>query len=244
MKTDVVNTRKLGWRESIVPALIQFGILVVVIMEFLLLIGPKNGLANLQPVSVIGDEQTNPNLIRLIYMLAAIPLSFVLVRLVRGASFKKQFWISLVSGILLWQGVGECSWHFGLFIDGGFLNFPRIEGMQGTFVLLFLALPLFVYGWKKSALTWPVKVFCLSFFTNWLPHWLMIGLADLLGSVISSNTWYLIAAICIGLPCFIVALWLIFRRAKTQEGRYLLSILLYGGLGMTMEGFATVFVGI
>jgi hypothetical protein len=240
----VVDRKKSGWRESVVPALIQFGILVIVIMEFLLLIGPKNGLAALQPVSSIGDEQTNPNLIRLIYMLVCIPLSFVLVRLVRGAGFKKQFWIPLIAGILLWQGVGECSWHFGLFFDGKILNFPRLEGMQGTFILLFLVLPLFLFAWRKAALSWPVKIFCMSFLVNWLPHWLMIGVGDLLGTIVSRNTWYLIAAICIGLPCFVTALWLVFRKARTREDRYMLSILLYGGLGMTMEGFATVFIGI
>lgn len=240
---EVIDRKKMGWRESVVPALIQFGILVIVIMEFVLLIGPKNGFAAVQPVSIIGDEVTNPNLIRLIYMLVSIPLSFMLLRLVRRAGFKKQFWIPFISGILLWQGVGECSWHFGLFTDGGFLNFPRIEGMQGTFVLLFLALPLLIYTWRKAALSWPVKIFCISFLVNWLPHWLMIGLGDLMGTIVSKNTWYLLAAICIGLPCFVAALWLIFGRARTREERYMLSILLYGGLGMTMEGFATVFIG-
>lgn len=244
METESINRRKLGWRESIVPALIQFGILAAVIMEFLLWIGPGNGLAGLQPVSAVGDEQTNPNIVRLIYMLIAIPLAFVLVRLVRGAGFKTQFWVSLAAGILLWQGVGECSWHFGLFTEGGFLNFPRIEGMQGTFLLFCVALPLFVYAWRKSALSWPVQVFCLSFLANWLPHWVMIGIADLLGGVMNSSTWYMIAAVCIGLPGFIAALWLIFRRARTREERYMLSMLVYGTLGMTLEGFAAVFIGI
>ena len=73
----------------------------------------------------------------------------------------KSFWISIASGTLLWQSVGECSWHFGLKCENRYLSFVHIENGSSLFLLI-----LFCFldtAQKEKLLTGESEYSCLLF---------------------------------------------------------------------------------
>ena len=153
-------------KEGIIPALIQFIILAFVIIEFAVFIGSGNGLPNLIPSVLNGGEPTNPNIIRLVYMIAAFFGSLIYAAISSHLckdekNTVKSFWISIASGTLLWQSVGECSWHFGLKCENRYLSFVHIENGSSLFLLI-----LFCFldtAQKEKLLTGESEYSCLLF---------------------------------------------------------------------------------
>ena len=159
---------KDGIKEGIIPALIQFIILAFVIIEFAVFIGSRNGLPNLRPSVLNGGEPTNPNIIRLVYvyMIAAFFGSLICAAISSHLckdekNTVKSFWISIAGGTLLWQSVGECSWHFGLKCENRYLSFVHIENGSSLFLLI-----LFCFldtAQKEKLLTGESEYSCLLF---------------------------------------------------------------------------------
>ena len=238
-KNSQINL-KAGLKEGIVPALIQFFVLAVVIIEFAVFIGPGNGLPNVIPSILNGGEATNPNIVLLIYMIAAFFGSLVCAavssRMCReNKNTARSFWISVAGGTLLWQSVGECSWHFGLKCENEYLSFAHIENGSSLFLLL-LFIILLGYCAKKKAFNWGVGVFLFIFLINWLGHFLQIGTYPVASEWFSERSWYRCIGLSAGIPGIIFSLYCIFRAAKDYKGRLFSSILLYTSVCMIFTG--------
>lgn len=228
-----------GLRYGIIPTLIQFVILVLVILEFNYLIGPNNGVRLVAPAAVVGGAETNPNLVRLIYLFISLDAAFVCVFFARKFENKKRiiasFWFGIVGGILLWQAIGECAWHFGFMVDDNYVGFPCIEGISGAFILIPLLI-LLIYAYKKGNFGWGVWIFILSFMFNWLGHFVMEGTYPPFASILSEETWFKITGLAIGIPVVLFSLYIMFFAAKDKKGRLLSSLVLYTGLGIIASG--------
>ena len=131
-------------RWGLLPALAQIGLLGLMIAG-LVLLKPVAWTPRLNWVPdrmELGRAVNEPTLLRLIHMLLTIPLTAALLALGRRARTDRgAFWAGVLAGITAWQGVGECAWHFGVPVGPDFLFFPKLEGVQGTPVLI-LFLPV------------------------------------------------------------------------------------------------------
>lgn len=244
------QTAWLGFKEGIIPFFIQMAILVVVILFFVFVIA-NDAIPDVAGVPQRNDEANDPNIVRLIYMILTIPATILLVRwAVKTENKKKAFWIGLIAGIVAWQGIGECSWHFGLPFYGWtnwpttgavyetFVFFPKIEGVQGTFLLV-LFVPLLLYMFRKGDFSWGLRIFVLSFFCNWVGHWVILGIAPMWPAALSYHNpykWPKIVGILAGLHGTLMLIYKILFKAKTTEERYVLSLLLYTFVGVLVEG--------
>jgi len=237
-KAQRKETLKLGFRQGIVPFLIQIGILAFVVLFFVFVIA-NDANPDLLNVPLRPDEANDPNVVRLIYMILCFPAIFFLLKWAgKIKETKWSFWPALVAGILLWQAVGECSWHFGLWENGVFVFFPRLEGPQGLFVVL-IVLPFVLYVAKKYGFSWVMKVFVLSFLINWLTHFVLLGLAPMWPTTAiyhNPTHWPKIAGFVFGLHGTLMLLYRLLFKCKTLEERYVTSIMLYGFVGMFIEG--------
>lgn len=240
-KAKMKETAWLGFKDGIIPFFIQMGILVVVILEFVFVIANKN-IPNVSNVAdrIVGGEVINdPNILRLIYMILCVPAVIGLLWWSSKVESKtKQFWISLVAGIVAWQCIGECSFHFGLYVNGTFEFFPQIEGPQGLFLLVFIS-PVLFYANKKKAFPWFVQIFLLSFMCNWLGHFVIEGIAPMWPTTLRYHNpakWPKIVGILAGLHGSLMLLYKIIFKAKTKEERLVLSLLLYTFVGVLVEG--------
>ncbi len=235
------ETLKLGFRDGIVPFLIILGICVVCIFEFVFLIA-NDAFAHVPgvPDLMVGGHAINdPNWLRLVYLLVAIPGVFVLLAWAsKIAGKKKSFFVALIAGILAWQALGECSWHFGLTVEGTFLFFPIIEGVQGTFLLVLFA-SLVIYLAVTKRLPWYMLVFLLTFLSHWVGHWIILGIAPWFpvgASYFNPGKWPKLVGILVGLHGSIMLVYRILFKAKTLEERLLLALALYTAVGVVVEG--------
>lgn len=227
---DKKTAIKQGILDGLLPTIYQFLILCVVILEFYFLIGHKSPLMISQ---VSSDINNDPNLIRFIYMFLALALAGILLFVSsRQTSIRKSFWLSLIGGILLWQAIGECSWHFGFEIAGENVYFPKIEGSQGTFMLV-LIIPLLVYLMIKKIIPWFLLVFIASFMLNWLGHFVLIGIEPWFNGMIP---WLKVGGYLIGGGGSLLLSYGILFKARTLEQRLMLSMLLYTCIGIMVEG--------
>ncbi len=238
LRTERNLTMRLGFFQGIVPFLIQLVILAAVIVFFVFVIADDAN-PDLAGVPLRPDAPNDPNVVRLIYMILCFPACFALVQWAQRIKDPKwAFWPALAAGIFLWQAIGECSWHFGLPVQGEFVFFPNWEGPQGLFVLIFV-LPLVLYFSKKCRFTWAVKIFLLSFMINWVTHFLLLGIAPMWPvdwSYHNPAHWPRIAAFIFGLHGSLMLLYRLLFKCKTLEERYVTSLLLYGFVGMFVEG--------
>jgi hypothetical protein len=240
-KAQRKELNRLGFKEGIVPFLIHFAIVVAFIFFFVFVIAnDANAHVPNVPDEVIGGVVVNdPNFIRLIYMILCFPAIFFLVKWAGKIQDKKKaFWPALIAGILLWQAIGECSHHFGLYVQGTFVFFPSIEGPQGLFLVLFIV-PVLMIANSKKAFSWSIAIFLLSFMTNWICSFLLLGIAPIFSvdaSYFNPSKWPKFAGIVFGMHGTMMLVYRILFKAKTTEERLALSILLYGFLGVFIEG--------
>lgn len=237
------ETLRLGFRQGIIPLLLEFAFCAVCVLFFVFVIAndalPK--LANV-PVVLNGDEYSDPSLFRLIYMILCFPA--IVVLLIWAGKIKQSrfaFWPAFIAGIMLWQAIGECSWHFGLWVgplgEAVFVSFPRIEAVQGLFILI-LVLPLFILCLKKKCLSFVLRIFILTFISNWIGHYLTMGLSPMWSWSFypTPARWPKFAGFVLGLHGGLMLLYRLLFKAKTEEERLTLSILLYGFIGLFLSG--------
>ena len=231
---------KVGIKEGIVPALIQFVILAFIIIEFAVFIGSGNGLPNVMPSVSNGGETTNPNMVRLVYMIAAFIGSLVCAAVSSHLckdekNTVKSFWISIAGGTLLWQSVGECSWHFGLKCENEYLSFAHIENVSSLFLLVLFVF-LLGYCAKSKAFNWGIGIFLFTFLINWGGHFIQIGTYPVASEWFSEESWYKCIGLSAGIPGILFSLYCIFRAAKDYKGRLFSSILFYTSVCLIFTG--------
>ena len=240
-KAERKETLRLGFRDGIVPFFVYLGICVVCIFEFVFLIANDAfpSVPGVPDLLIGGHVVNDPNWFRFIYMFVGIPVVFVLLKWAsRIAGRKKAFYVAVIAAILAWQVIGECSWHFGLTVDGTYLFFPIVEGPQGTFLLLFVT-ALVVYLATAKKLPWYMLVFLVAFLSNWGAHWIILGVAPWFStsaSYFNPAKWPKLVGILVGMHGTLMLVYRILFKAKTLEERLMLAIALYACFGIFVEG--------
>lgn len=198
-------------------------------------VGNVNG-----PAVQIADEMTKPTTGRLTYVILGF-IAFV-VTAVLAERFAKQdkmypaFYTGFVSGMLLWQSVGEGSWHYGFDVFGGYQNFFRIEASGSLFLVLPFA--LFVgYLMKNRLLGFGVQCTLLSFLCNWFGHFVSEGTYPLVSGFLTVPQWYPIIGLGAGIIISVAAVILANKKYKDTRGHLMCAMLLYIGISIVSFGF-------
>jgi len=203
----------------------------------------------IQVVSYVADEETNPSYGRLIYCLSSFVVSFILITIAKIIYESKYnimlltWTISVIGGTMIWQSVGEYSWHYGLWVrteegDYIFENFPRIESFQG-FQLLIPLLILFFY--IRNKIDFCVLTYIATFLSNWLGHILLIGTYHIaINFKLSMDilTWFKISGIVNAVIFFIIGTILILSDKTSKETKYISTLCWYIGVGDIVFGIA------
>lgn len=189
------------------------------------------------PPHMDDGEMVDPNPMRFAYMVIGFVVSLLLARL---ASRKHKdtypaFWIGFAGGTLLWQSVGECSWHFSIRTEDILMCFPHIEGASALFLVILTTL-LVLYAYRHHSFDWGLWVFILSFICNWFGHFFQIGTYPLVSSMMEEGQWFVITGAVLGTLTVALACFLGLRYSKTTRERLCCSLLLYMGLGIIVTG--------
>lgn len=239
MKNRSERLRAMG-RWSLLPTLAELGILALLIVGFVLLrVSDWAPRLAWMPDRLEGGEAVNdPNLVRFCYMLLTLPLTAGLLALSRrGRTESAKFWPALLAGITAWQGIGESSWHFGVPSGADFAFFPRIEGVQGT-TMLILFLPVALSIVLDSRACFSLRTGLLSFSCNWLGHWVLLGIGGLTEAAgwLSVADWMPLCGALLGGGGAALTAWRMYRVSPDRKSLLLLSIVLYMALGVLAEG--------
>lgn len=190
----------------------------------------------LQNVVDVAGENSEPTVGRLVFGIVTFILGLGLPFLANYFNKKDKellgFGLAFLSGVLLWQSIGECFWHFQI----GGVQIVRIESIQSLpFVIVFVIL-LIVSGFfsNKNFALW---VCVLSFACNWLGHYITLGLYPIVSSGVDWKVWcYTMSGVVGGLATIGGVILSLFC-PKTKKGVYLASMLLFIGLGVIYFGF-------
>lgn len=230
--TKIRITRRELLLEYLVPLLAEFLILAVCISFFYLFydLGPM-----IEEPSLVGEALTKPTLGRLAFGIAALLLWFIFT-LVASKSAKKErhytsSFLGFAAGILLWQFVGEISWHYSV----GGVHFVPLESVT-TLPLAILFVLLLIYGKKHHSFDWGVWCMLLSFAFNWMGHYVMEGTYPFVESMVDQHTWYVCTALVFGLCGLILSIIFLLFRARTVRGRLLASMLTYISIAVIAFG--------
>lgn len=200
----------------------------------------------LQPVMDIAGEETSPTVGRLICCISFLVIS-VLLLLISSKIEKKHpeklvplFCLSGLGGTLLWTSIGETAWHFGLDVPSEtgemtFVNFPRIECIQGVPIFAVMLVILVIMcrkaGFSESA-------YLVAFVGNWGSHLFQIAtypIILLFKPDMDMVTWYRLTGI--SNTIIFTALWLYLCFGKTRrETKYYASVLIYDAIGSLLFG--------
>ena len=136
--SHIRSTRRELLFEYLLPLLVEFLILAVCILFFSMVVklGPM-----IEEPALVGEAQTKPTVGRLVFGIVALVLWFVFTFIgSKSAQKDKHFassFLGFVAGILLWQFIGEISWHYSI----GEVHFVPLESVT----TLPLACLLFCY---------------------------------------------------------------------------------------------------
>ena len=226
------STPKEICREYFLPLLAEFGILILCIIPFSLFrgLGPL-----IQQPSAVGGDLTSPTAGRLAYGLIALALWFVFSLAASKAAKKDKHYSSsllgFAAGILLWQFIGEISWHYSI----GGVHFVPFESVT-TFPVACLYILLLIYGKKYHSFGWGIWIMLLSFAFNWMGHYVMEGTYPFVASFADQHTWYVCASLVSGICGFVYSVIFLLFRVKTRRGRILASMLTYISIGVIAFG--------
>lgn len=235
--------RKTLLYEYLIPFFLQFGVLAF--FMFIHRNTVKKGSLLMKSVT-IGDEVSSPTLGRLIFMIVAFILGFFLAyvanKLSKDESKKRisaSFWCGICSGMLLWQALGEDSWHFGVMTEQGFVNFCALENVSVIFIsmtfLIFLA-----YVIRQHALSFGVIIIISSFLCNWLSHYVMLGTYPFVASLVGARTWNLFTGGITGGILVVGSIYYVIVKADRMKNRLFASMMTYIGVAVIvlaiMEG--------
>lgn len=190
----------------------------------------------LQDCVDVAGEMSEPTVGRLVFgivmFVLGIGLPFLASYFIKKEKDLVGFGLAYLSGILLWQSIGECFWHFQI----GGVQLTRIESIQSfPFVIVFTVL-LIVCGFFKNK-NFALWIVALSFASNWLGHYITIGLYPIVSNGVDWITWaYTMSGVVGGLAVIAGTILSVFM-PKTKRGVYLGSMLLFIGLGIIYFGF-------
>lgn len=176
---------------------------------------------------MVGDEMSNPVMSRLIYMIIGIIASVILIAVSEKLKTIPSFFTAFTAGVIMWQAVGECSWHFG---------FSQIEGAEaGILIVLFIA--LLIYAYKRKSFSWGMWSFMLSFMTNWLGHYVMIGTYRFAPSSCDEKTWFMISGIVGGTLILLIPVYIFIKKENELKNNMIASAFIYMSLGIYAGAF-------
>lgn len=231
--------KKEKWvmKEYIVPFLIMLAITAAGIAVFMFTIGLGDTIA---PINTVGDESTKPTVGRIYYVIFS-SIAFVVTAVLAEKNAKKDklypaFYLGFTSGMLLWQAVGEGSWHFGYYVGESYQNYFRIESPGSLFLVLAFA---FFTGYlmKNKLLGFGVMCTLLSFLCNWFGHFVSEGTYPLVASKLAVSSWYAISGLSVGIVLTIAAIILPIKKFTDTKGHLFSSMLLYIGISVISFGF-------
>lgn len=223
---------KFHWKEISKKVLLPFFILTIISILltfiFIFFIGEKSSSPLLFESKTEKGFVSDPNRMRFLFLFIGPILSFILAKYsLKSKNKEKSLYLSFASGSILWQVIGESSQHFGYGIEGSFFFFPTIEGIGGTFILIWI-IPFLIYLSRKQNLPFAIWVVILTFMFNWLGHYLIF--ATYYGQM-SLSSWSAIVGLSIGIPLLLIILYYTLHKAKERNFLYC-SLALYFALGM------------
>ena len=230
--THIRSTRKEIVLEYLLSIVAEFVILACCIAPFRLF---RLLDVMVSEPAMMGDEMTQPTIGRLIYGIIAFVLWFVLSCIASNAAKKDRHYTSsfvgFAAGILLWQFIGEISWHYSI----GGVNFVPFESIT-TLPMAFLFILLMIYGKKNHSFDWGIWCMLLSFAFNWMGHYITMGTYPLVEPFIDQHTWYVRVSTVVGICGFVYSIIFLLMRAKTRRGRILASMITYISIGILVFG--------
>ena len=230
--THIRSTRRELLLEYLLPLFAEFLILAVCILSFYQFYerGPM-----IESPTLVGEAQTKPTAGRLAFGAAAIVLWFIFTFIASKAAKKDKHYTSsffgFTAGILLWQFMGEISWHYSV----GQVHFVPLENVT-SFPMACLFILLLLYGQKHHSFDWGVWCMLLSFAFNWMGHYVMEGTYPFVASMVDQHTWYIGASLVTGIACLIYSIVYLLFRARTKRGRLLASMLTYIAIAVMAFG--------
>lgn len=237
-KTPTVPWRT-GLREGVLPILGLLGITAVLVGIFYLFLHIGESMEPVVPPHVDDGETVDPNPMRLAFVLLAFAAAFVFAyfaeRSGQAGRTWPAFWLGYTGGTLLWQSVGEGSWHFSLPCEDFLICFTHLESSASLWLVL-LTILFIAYCAHRRAFGWGAWVFILSFVGNWFGHFVQIGTFPLVSRIMEEGEWYVITGAAVGIMTCLVALWLNFFAARHTKARLCCSLLLYFGIGVIATG--------
>lgn len=230
---------KTDLREGVLPLAGLVCITLLLVLVFALCLHFGGLMDPVLPPHIDDGEEVDPNPLRLVFMLSGFCLSFVFAWLAeRNAKQGRTwpaFWWGYAGGTLIWQSVGEASWHFSLPCEDFLVCFAHLESSSSLWLVL-MTTALLVYCAKRKAFGWGVWIFVLSFVGNWFGHFIQIGTFPLVSRWLEEGEWYVITGAAVGITTSLLALWLNFFAARTTKARLCCCLLLYFGLGVIVTG--------
>ena len=230
--THIRSTGRELVMEYFLPLVSEFLILILCIIPFRIAktLGPL-----LEEPALVGSELTKPTAGRLAYGILAIVLWFVFSYVASRAAGRDKDYASsffgFTAGILLWQFIGEVSWHYSI----GGIHFVPFESIT-TFPVACLFILLMIYGKKHHSFDWGIWCMLLSFAFNWMGHYVMEGTYPFVASNIDQHVWYLCTSVIAGVCGLVYSIIYLLFRAKTRRGRILASMITYISIGVLAYG--------
>ena len=104
----------------------------------------------IQEPSMVGENLTNPTLGRLVFGIAAIVLGLFFPRTASKAAEKNKHYASsflgFAAGILLWQFIGEISWHYSI-VGVHFVPFESVTTFPVACLLMtYISIGVIAFG--------------------------------------------------------------------------------------------------
>ena len=129
---------RTGLREGVLPILGLLGITAVLVGIFYLFLHIGESMEPVVPPHVDDGETVDPNPMRLAFVLLAFAAAFVFAyfaeRSGQAGRTWPAFWLGYTGGTLLWQSVGEGSWHFSLPCEDFLICFTHLESSASPLV--------------------------------------------------------------------------------------------------------------
>ncbi len=194
-----------------------------------------NGRLLQEPINV-GGEMSEPTTARLIFGIVAFIIGVGLIIFAHYIIKKNKeligFGLAYCGGVFLWQSIGECLWHFQI----GGIQIDRIETISSFPLVIIFVIVLIALGFKKNK-NFALWVVALSFASNWLGHYITIGLYPIVQSNVDWKTWAYVMSGTVGGTATIIGTLLSLFCCKTKRGVYLASMLIFIGIGIIYFGF-------
>jgi len=221
-------------KDYLLPLLFQYVILAALIALFMVCVkrGPL-----LEEAELVGDETSSPTVGRLAYgvlsLLASLGFTVVASKAAKTEHDVRAFWFGFPAGILLWQAIGEISWHFSV----GGIHFVPLENVT-SFPLAILFVLLLIYGKRHHSFDWGVWIMLLSFACNWFGHYITLGIYPFVEPYFTSRQWNVSISVAAGALFFLYSVLFLLFRARTTRGRMLASLMSYIAIAVIYFGFA------